>query len=305
LQNLKKEKEMVDLKIKLPEGFLDEEVRQGYTITTEMKKIWAVELDLLQRFLEACEKHGLKCYADAGTLLGTVRDKGFIPWDDDIDLVMFRDDYDKMVEIAPTEFEEPYFFQNYYSDENYPRGHAQFRNSNTTGILTSDLEKKFTFNQGIFIDIFVLDGVDDNKLALKKAEKKISLLKKCTNYLTGYREPENFHEKLLLKTLKLFNVNYKNLFKKVDDELRKHSISEYENAAPLNFVFETKKRIRNKHIYDSVTYLPFEFMTIPAPERYDEFLSVRYGDYMKPAQISTTHGGVIFDVDKSYTEYQK
>ena len=169
---------MVDLNIELPEGFLDEEVRCGYTVTRQMKEVWAVELDILSELQRVCEKYNLKFFADAGTLLGAVRHKGFIPWDDDIDVCMFRNDYDKLVSIADDEFKAPYKFQCFYTEKGYYRGHAQIRNTNTTCILKSELGKNIQFNQGIFLDVFVLDGVTNDPTALIHEKEYIHRYKK-------------------------------------------------------------------------------------------------------------------------------
>ena len=87
---------MVELEIKLPEGFLEEEVIDGVKVDRKTKEIWAVEMDLYFQLRRVCEKYGLKYFADGGTLLGAVRHKGFIPWDDDMDFAMKRDDYEKL-----------------------------------------------------------------------------------------------------------------------------------------------------------------------------------------------------------------
>ena len=81
---------MVELSIQLPEGFLKEETRCGYTISEEMKTLWAVQLDLTVQLFRICEKHGIRLYLSSGTILGAARHQGFIPWDDDIDLTMTR-----------------------------------------------------------------------------------------------------------------------------------------------------------------------------------------------------------------------
>ena len=81
--------------------FFEKEIRCDYLIDERMKKIWAVELEMLQRFDEVCKKHGLTYWAFYGTLLGAVRHQGFVPWDDDIDLAMLRDDYERFQAVAP------------------------------------------------------------------------------------------------------------------------------------------------------------------------------------------------------------
>ena len=94
---------MVKLKIDLPQDFLKEEVRCDYTVSKEMKEIWAVELDLLAEFMRVCDENNIQYYACAGTILGAERHQGYIPWDDDIDVMMMRKEYDKLCAIAETE----------------------------------------------------------------------------------------------------------------------------------------------------------------------------------------------------------
>ena len=154
---------MVPLNVELPEGFLDAETRCDFAISREIKEVWAVELDLLRKLDEVCRKHDIHYVASGGTMLGAVRHQGFIPWDDDMDLMMPRDDYNKLCSVAEEEFIHPYFFQTEYSDPGFMRGFARLRNSDTAGIQKFELAKRYRFNQGIFIDIFPLDEVVDDK----------------------------------------------------------------------------------------------------------------------------------------------
>lgn len=164
---------MVPLKIQIPEAFLREEIRCGYTVCRQMKQVWAVMIDLLVEFDRVCKKNHIIYYASGGTILGAVRHKGFIPWDDDIDIMMMRSEYNKLYNIAGREFKHPYFFQTEWTDRGSLRGHAQLRHSMTTGILTSEYKQHFSFNQGIFIDVFPLDAIPDDQDLFKKRKKTL------------------------------------------------------------------------------------------------------------------------------------
>lgn len=294
---------MIDLEIELPKHFLEEEIRNGYKVSAKMKKVWAVELDLLQEFLRVCKKYELKCYADAGTLLGAVRHKGFIPWDDDIDLVMFRNDYEKLEEIASKEFASPYFFQTVYTDKLYAHGHAQLRNMKTTGILKKERDRKLPFVQGIFIDIFVLDAVSENRAIIILQRKVIRILNILMACCVTYREYLGWKGRIVRNILGVIRIDHIKLYRLKEYILKAVKIQLYERVAPLSFRFETEKRVRNKKWYKEIVWLDFESMSIPAPAGYDEFLRGRYGNYMECKQVPTTHGEVIFDPDIPYTEY--
>ncbi len=294
---------MTNLSLEFPEEFFREEIRGNYKVSARMKKVWAVELDLLHKLLEVCQKYDLKCYADAGTLLGAVRHKGFIPWDDDIDVVMFREDYEKLRAVAQEEFKEPYFFQCAYTDTNYMRGHAQIRNSDTTAITYREVKRKLDRNYGIFLDIFVLDGVFQNKFLLKMQRLIVNICREGMFVLITRDEQLTKRQGIEKKLLRLFRMNRVKLYKIMDTALKRSAVERSEMVAPLGFIHETVKRIRDKHLYDKLEWMEFECMKIPAPGGYHEFLTHRYGDYQKPVQVPTTHGGVYFDPDRSYKEY--
>ncbi len=268
----------------------------------ELKDIWAVELDLLRVFLQYCERHGLRCWVEGGTLLGAVRHKGFIPWDDDVDLAMPREDYDRMCRIGNEGLEEPYFLQTAYSDTDYHRGHAQFRRSDTAAIRPSDCYQPF--NQGIFIDIFPLDAAPDDRALVhehrKRCLKILKLLKaKNTHCITSGRLTLVFRK--LKARWMVKKMGWTTIYEKAEEEMRALARMPHTKVGELTSLGEDK--LWDKSIFEETVMLPFENLMVPAPKGWDAFLRVSFGDdYMTPIQAPSMHGEVVFDTERSYKE---
>ena len=295
---------MVDLKIEIPEGFLKEEERSGYTVPAKMKEVWAVQLDLLAELDRVCKKHHLSYIAGAGTLLGAVRHKGFIPWDDDMDFYMLRKDYDRLIRIKGA-FRKPYFLQNAYTDPGLMRTFSRLRNSNTTAC--SAWEEGYDINKGIFIDIFPLDGV--NESFIKNRIQKL----KNDYYLLGISEKHQEKGKGFVKTVrrKVMNLlislrrsDKRKNFRRYEANLKKYSNRNSGMWGNRTLVFECPKSRRPYEDWKDLEFVPFEFTQIPIPRNYDSMLRQQYGDYMKIPENKGTnmHGELILSTDYSYDD---
>jgi len=316
---------MVDLKIKLPEDFFKEEIRCGYKITSSIKKIWAVELDLYAELDRVCKKYNIKFCADGGTLLGTIRHGGFIPWDDDFDIAMLRDDYKKLCRVASEEFKKPYFFQTEQTDPGSARGHAQLRNSATTAILKSEINElsKNTYNQGIFIDIFPFDSVPENENEqrnlyneiVKKKKKYRSIIsnKNYFSYILSRKDDEKVDLKTTVKRYirhleyTMIKADYilpynefEALCQKYNNLVNTQMVADFCMPVGLNRIQRYRKD------FDNLILADFEFLKIPIFKNYDRNLRNLYGDnYLIPQQVESEHKGVFFDVENPYTYYRE
>ena len=301
---------MVDLNIDLPNGFLDEEVRCGYTVTRQMKEVWAIELDMLVKILSVCKKYGIKMFANGGTAIGAVRHAGFIPWDDDIDLELDRENYNKLCEIGPKEFTYPYFFQTEYTDPGSLRGHIQIRRTDTTGILKNEKNKRF-FNQGIFVDIFPYDKIPDDTDDEICYRKKVDDLK-----YKAYKRNLNLNE--YMQSTSFIKTCAKIVYFFICRPFEKSSIEYYQEMENVASSYNDKivKRMsavtlnplsdrlaRTCDTFDNAIYFDFEFIKIPVSDKYNTVLHHTYGNYMEFVKEQSCHGDVLFDTCKPYTEY--
>ena len=293
----------------LQDTFFQPETKCGYYVSGRIKKVWAVEIDLLKKFAEVCEKYELSYFMDGGTLLGAVRHKGFIPWDDDADVIMPRKDYNKLWSVAAEEFQEPYFFQTTLSENKFFRTHAQLRNSLTTGFIEEDREKDI--NRGIFIDIFVLDNIPDSVYKKELLRIKIGIEKKILTYQYNLNYPTlsikgKFFYCFVHFFFRLFS------FKKFFSRFNLKTLGKYMNeqtATVGDITLDWRTNVQwSGEWFNDYVYLPFENLMLRAPASYDKVLTKQYGDYLKiPEDVSApnfrSHGNVTFEPETPYKEY--
>ncbi|MBR4246587.1 MAG: LicD family protein [Treponema sp.] len=297
---------MVPLQINLPEHFLEEEVRDGYTVTRQIKELWAVEIDLLFQLDRICKKHSLKYFADGGTLLGCMRHGGYIPWDDDIDVCMPRRDYEKLCKIASKELAKPYFFQNEKTDPGCVFGFSKICNSDTAMILDVNKNRNFRFNQGINIDIFPQDNVPDDEKEQEEFFKELAMLREKGKIFRN-RMHLDVGEKNILKKVYAFIMNKLNVknhaYFKFEKACQRYNDKSCLLCGSISFRPERSIGLRHTESFEKKIEMPFEFFTLPCTVDDEWYLTDFYGNWKTPVHGSSLHGGIIIDTGKSYKEF--
>ena len=288
---------------------MSEETRCGYTVTAETKQLWAVLLRLTCKVLDVCRRNGLPIWADGGTLLGAVRHRGFIPWDDDIDLCMLRADYDRLVAIAPREFSAPYHFQTSYTEPGYARGHAQLRMDGTTAARSIDID--MPFHHGIFIDIFVHDGIPDDSTRCKQLEhdtrQLMSQLELCCRpprVWWFFSHPFRYMQ-VQRQCRDIRREGFAHAFGRLEDMFRACPVGSSAHSGAIAFRFGAYVGFGLRPEYYARTiYMPFEGIELPVPAGYGDILRSQYGpDYMQPRQDPTLHGEfMLVDTSRDYRD---
>lgn len=256
-----------------------------------LAKLHAYEQEMLDEIARICDKYALRYYLIAGTLLGAVRHQGFIPWDDDLDIAMPREDYLKFIEICKTELHANYYLQCYQTDNDWNRIFAKIRMNNT--VFLEPGYGHLSRNTGIFIDIFPLDvGKKHGRLYEKIKNKYVKVIKAHIRMATG-EIPMNRIHTLMAKVIPLrlfFSAREKWFHKKGDFYINYGSN------------YGTIKQTMPIRWYDPAIKLEFEGKEYSVPHEYKAILQSIFGkNYMElpPVNKRVTHDPIrlSFDTD--------
>jgi len=287
----------------------EEETIANYQVSDKMKKIWAVELHMLDEVDRICKKYNLQYFLVHGSLLGAVRHKGFIPWDDDLDIALKREDYEKFLEAARTELKEPLSIHTAMTDsDNFWGCYARIRNKNTTAIAAHNLSH--SGNKGIWIDVLPLDVCTADEELFRKKEKQIKKYYALL-YAKVYGNERNYtFDKNALAwkwcCLKARFSSHEKLARKLDGAMKLYTDKPSEELAYFTG-YQKFRRLSAKDFAESKELI-FEKRKVPVPCNYESHLFATLGgDYMKyppKEERKPKHVG-IWDPFKPYLEYEK
>lgn len=278
-------------------------------IEVDLTKLQEEEMKILSICKEILDRHDLPFFLNAGSCLGAVRHHGIIPWDDDIDIALFRADYIKAGEVLKQELPEGYSYCDYLSEPDYPYNFAKVRKDKSAMVHGGDAHLKI--NQGIYIDIFPLDACSSDLNEYRKQYKRVQFFKTCIdlaymNYKKHGKRRPIYQIPIIGLAHLIINKKYAHLI--LDKEIMKYSRYLREKGKQqfiTNYfgIYGEKERC-SLSCYGEGMIVPFGALMCRIPEDYDLLLTQIYGDYMTPPPLEkrvSHHDLVYFSLTSSYS----
>lgn len=270
-----------------------------------MTELQSKLVDVLGWFHDFCQKNRLKYYIIAGTLLGAVRHKGFIPWDDDIDVGMPRPDYEKLRSMAKEKQDGRFRFEFPSLDnKEYPYTYGKVYDTTTT--FNEKLRK--IVRRGIYLDIFPIDGIGDDKETAIKNYKSIKWRINLNSMIScAFLKRRSLKKNLAIAVGRVISplfVRKRKLVKKIDDLCKRY---DFESSKIVSNLLggSGAKGMMPKEYFGEPTLIQFESLTVYGLQQPEKYLSSMYGDYMtlppEDKRVSL-HDSVYCDLNKSYLE---
>lgn len=273
-----------------------------------LRDIQLCELQILKDIKKVCDRHHIRYYLCGGTLLGAVRHKGFIPWDDDVDIQIPYDDYLRFLEVAQDELGPDYFVQTDETDSLYPLAYTHIRKNNTALMVEGD--KHIRSHHGVWVDVFPMTCVRSRlDYRVKRAAVKMCYYLRVDEATFALdRERYTAHSSAM-------TVGAISLVRRLPESFRARWrrrtldwILRGKKGSYICYLWVKLSRLFPKEFYgEKPVLLQFEDDIYPAPGDYDRYLTLEYGDYMTPPppeKRSGRHGMyAIVDLEHNWTDY--
>ncbi len=281
-------------------AFFEPEVREDFYISRMMKRLWAAQIVVLRAVDAVCARHGIRWYADNGTLIGAVRHGGYIPWDDDLDICMFRGDYRRFLSVAAEELPEGYQIRNIHSDPDCLDLTTRILNSDSIRLDTDFLTENAGFPYVAGIDIFPLDDLAADDKEEQERCRRICDIAQLGQFLIEQPDADEtweLYEKVQRENgVAIENGGLSRQLSLLTEELyAKHTGS----GSPYVALMHYWSRGCSDHKYERAMFdvrltMPFENTKIYVPGIYTEVLRVEYGDYMRIVKSGSLHEWPIY-----------
>ncbi len=273
----------------------------------ELRQLQLKSLEMAIYFRDFCKENNLKFFLCGGGCIGAVRHKGFIPWDDDVDVFMPRDDYEKLKELWPQKADTSRFSYCRPDKRHYYRNlFATINDNNTTFIKTHQAD--LDVNHGIVLDILPLDGYPNSKLArLSQVFWALIYSIFCAQMVpVNHGKMVSFLGDFLLKCVPSKKIRHK-VWRFAEKQMSKYKISDCDNITELCSGPYYMRKKYPKTAFEKAIEVEFEGTLMPIPIGFDEYLRTAFGDYMQlpPKEKQVAHHDVVFcDVENSYEKYK-
>lgn len=285
--------------------FFRDEVRNGFFIPTAVKQAWAAQLQVLDVIETICRKHDITYFADWGTILGTVRHGGYVPWDDDMDICMKREDYTRFKEAAKTELPKDFRIHDYEHQEDHWLFLSRVANSVHINFEPEHMKQFHNFPYIVGIDIFVLDYLyKDEQQEKQRCEEVKHIIAVADSIIAGeIAQPVKEANLIQLeeKYHKTFNRKLDNrhmgieLYRLAEEQMARVPKEESDRMAQIFPWGLLGNRGQDKKYYEKFVRLPFENTIMPVPADYHRILSGRYHDYFKIHKVWSGHDYPYFE----------
>lgn len=252
--------------------------RDGYNLSeTELRELQMIEVEMLVEVDRICKKCGIKYCISAGTLLGAIRHKGFIPWDDDADVAFLRPEYEKFRRACETELDhERFYFQDYRNTKGYRWGYGKLRRRHTKFVRLR--QEHMPYEQGVFIDIMPYDNVPDNIFARKIHDFHCFLYRKCFWAPLGKQQERGIKK---VAYILLDKVPDEKLYASYNKFIKRCDRNETKRIRILAFPVPGKESGYLRSCFNELVPMEFEGIELMGMKDYNTYLNYKYGDYME------------------------